>query len=309
MKFVIVAPQYDENKGGALVLHKLCHLLNTLGYQAWLFPYTSSVGHSFNEKVLETKRWLKRFFFPYNTNSSFNTPLLRFKKDIPSDAVVIYPEIVSGNPLHASKVVRWFLHNPGYHTGSIDYGKDEFYIAYKSFGREAKYSDSYLAKTELTVTHFFDELYNDKDAKDFTERTGSAYCLRKGAGRDLVHDVDDSILIDGMTHYEIAEIFKKVKYFYCYDPYTAYFWFAISCGCIPIIIPLENISKYEWYPNEEDRLGLSYGMDDIEYAIKTRQQALVKFSKQEQTNIVNVKHFIEELNTYYSNGYRNDFEK
>ncbi|VCV39382.1 hypothetical protein BANRA_01588 [Escherichia coli] len=31
MDFIIVAPPFNINKGGALVLHKLCHLLNVMG--------------------------------------------------------------------------------------------------------------------------------------------------------------------------------------------------------------------------------------------------------------------------------------
>ena len=37
-KYIIVAPSYDENNGGCVVLHKLCDLLNSQGEKAVLCP-------------------------------------------------------------------------------------------------------------------------------------------------------------------------------------------------------------------------------------------------------------------------------
>lgn len=304
MNFVVVAPDYDENKGGSLVLHKLCHLLNQSGHSAFIFPYVSDTGKGFNQNVLMFKRWVKRHFITFKTNAAFNTPLIKCRYKIPSDSIVIYPEIVNGNPLRADNVVRWFLHNPGYHTGNIEYGDNEFYISYKSFGHEVDCSNSYFSKTELTITHFFDDVYYTKPDDTETQRRGSAYCLRKGAGRTLVHNLDDSILIDGMSHSQIADVFRKVKYFYCYDEYTAYFWFAIKCGCIPVVIPYEGKDKRKWYPKEVDRLGIAYGLDDIEFAISTKNQALDKFARQEQENMKSVSNFVSELR-YFLNEIKN----
>ena len=38
MKFVIYTHRYDVNSGGLIVLHFLCHMINTLGYEAYLWP-------------------------------------------------------------------------------------------------------------------------------------------------------------------------------------------------------------------------------------------------------------------------------
>lgn len=303
MRFIIVAPSYNENKGGALVLHKLCHLLNSYGHEAWLFPYISESDGTINGRILACKRLIKRILFPFTTNPHFNTPIIRLKRNIPKDIVAIYPEIINGNPLNKQKVVRWFLHHPGYHTGSIKYGINEFYISYKSFGRGEEFTNSHFSKNELTITHFFNDVYNTESAVADEHRTGSAYCMRKGVGRKIVHDLKDSILIDGMSHQEIALIFKRTKYFYCYDQYTAYFWFSIMCGCIPVVIPLNDVSKTEWYPNEEDRLGIAYGIQDIDYAVKTRLLALNKFAQLERENINNINTFVDELKFFLKINY------
>jgi hypothetical protein len=37
-KFIIFSGSYSEDSGGTVVLHQLCHLLNTNGYEAYLYP-------------------------------------------------------------------------------------------------------------------------------------------------------------------------------------------------------------------------------------------------------------------------------
>ena len=38
MRFVIYAPRYRSDSGGAIVLHKLCDVLNGLGHRASVWP-------------------------------------------------------------------------------------------------------------------------------------------------------------------------------------------------------------------------------------------------------------------------------
>ena len=123
-KFLIFAPSYDETNGGAIVLHKLCSILNELGYESYLHPYYETYEISKNNCVKYINKSLKSFLFPwrkrYKINPAFNTPVLKkTTKPLSDEWVAIYPEIVFGNPLHAKNVVRWFLHQPGFHSGNI----------------------------------------------------------------------------------------------------------------------------------------------------------------------------------------------
>ena len=45
-------------------------------------------------------------------------------------SIVVYPEIISGNPLAAGKVVRWVLNNPGLLGGDSFYAQDEMVFVF-----------------------------------------------------------------------------------------------------------------------------------------------------------------------------------
>jgi hypothetical protein len=98
--------------------------------------------------------------------------------------------------------------------------------------------------------------------------------MRKGRGRAPIHDIANSILIDGKSHAETAATFKKVKQFISYDPYTHYSYFAAIAGCESIVAPLDNTTKEQWKPDIADRYGLAYGFDELEFARATRHLAL-----------------------------------
>lgn len=280
-KYVIYAPPYDEGSGGAIALHRLCHLINECGGEAYLHPLIPSFElhhHNAAEIGLYAKMIHEAANLAnYRLGERFKTPVLRPQDNSApgDDCIVVYPEIVFGNPLRARNVVRWLLHNPGYHTGKIYYGPGEVYYRYANFCIEDfAFPGSEMADVTLRVQYTPIDLYREQPPDRERDRTGTAYCLRKGSGRAPIHDVSSSVLIDGKSHAEIAAIFKSVKRFISYDPYTHYSYFAAIAGCESVVAPLENTTKEQWKPNVEDRYGLAYGFDDLEFALATRHLAL-----------------------------------
>ena len=292
---------YNENCGGSVVLHKLCDQINRLGREAYLIPnvnnYELEPGN-FVKSFLNVVRRLKRML-TFKVNPEFQTPVLYSPSIIENwgDWIVIYPEVIFGNPLFGKNIVRWFLHHPGHLTSVISYGQNELYFRFHSGIRHYESSLSRLSESELRIIHYPLELYNDPGFS--WERVGTAYCIRKGKGKAIVHDLSDSILIDGKSHKEIAEIFKRVKRFISYDVYTTYSIFAVLCGCESVVIPDEGVSVDEWLPNSMDRHGLAYGFENLEKARSTKKLLIERIEREQDRNLINVSNFIEESDNYF----------
>lgn len=300
IKMVIVfAPSYDENIGGVIWLHKLCHLLNNCGMQSYIFPYFDNNGDQNCYKKDYLKNKLDMLAANIKLNSFYDTPVLdecSYLYDLDSWAVV-YPEIVAENPLNAKNIIRWFLHYPGFHTGIVSYGKEELYFKSDLQMTDCNYEGSKTSDIALKVGNYPLDIYNMINVS--STRSGTAYCIRKGKRKKIVHDLDDSILIDGKSHEEIAKIFKNVKMFISYDEHTAYSTFAVLCGCISVVIPVENISEDMWRGDYKNRYGIAYGYENITKASLTSHLVLEHILEEEKKEKETIKSFLDEVHSYF----------
>lgn len=286
--FIIYAPPYKDDSGGIIVLHKLCHLLNELGHQAYLWPNQFGVRPTLWKKI---KRSLKKT--PYHTNSEYNTPIAN-KSLFYEDSIVVYSEVDYGNPLAAKNVVRWLLHKPGFHTGEVNYGKDELTFFFDDYCLEPGLPVD--AENKLFVLSL-NSCYRPEGSE---QRSGSCYMMRKGKGRKIVHDLSDSVQIDGLSHYETARIFRKSKYFFSYDELTLYSQYAALCDCISVVIPDKFNCREEWVEKHPiSKYGIAYGLDDIEHAIQTRHKVAEYFKDLEEESRKSVVRFADVAVNHY----------
>jgi hypothetical protein len=294
-KFVIFSGGFDEYIGGVIALHRLCDLLNRQGYKAYLWPERRPL---FNPVEPLGSAWRMFRFIKrrrnrrYTTRPGFETPIAR-----PSDlheAIVVYPEVIAGNPLRAKHVVRWLLHKPGFHTGKAEYGPDDrFFFCQKAFDDPRLNPDGdNLLQTVLVR----DDIYQQVN---FGERRGTCYLIRKGKGREIAHDLSDSILVDDLSHAQLAEVFNRVQTCISYDMYTNYSLFAALCGCTSVVVPMPGLTIDQWYPDPRDRYGLAYGFDDIEHAHRTRHLLLPHLKSQERLANESVRLFAEKCKVYF----------
>lgn len=295
MRYIIFSGSWNEKIGGIVCLHKLCDSINRLGGNAALCPEFDLVFFDRNKFFWSIRKVLKSYLRSkkkISLNPEFITPL--FYGDVASlkdadDFVVIYPEITYGNPLRAKNVVRWLLHNPGFHSGRIGYASGDVFFKFNSAIKDFEFYGSVTPGLDLKVIHYPVDVYNMKDVSQ--SRSGSAYCIRKGRGKEIVHDMSDSILIDNMSHAEVSSVFKSVNTFYSYDVYTAYSLFAIMCGCRSVVIPDAGVSIENWYPNPLDRLGITYGIDGA-CAAQTEGDAIKRVNSELEASDDNVRKFM-----------------
>lgn len=293
MKFIIYTPFYDPDSGGVIVLHKLAQLLKQIGMDVYLWheanPYSISSLKQLERKL---RYWRRRFTQPHLFTSPYSLPLAR-KEDV-QDAIVLYPEVVAGNPLKAKRVVRWLLYKAGEHTGVIDYSPDDlffYYLKEYDYPKLNRFPDN-----QLFVAEYFSDIYRQTN---FGPRHGSCFMVRKGKNR--VHDrhPSDAIQVDGLSHKEIAECFNRCEYFFSYDLYTMYSTYASICGCKSVVIPIEGISMEKWHVAPEGRFGVAYGIDDVPRAEATRENMLKQMRLLENNNVVSVKFFIKRCGEFF----------
>lgn len=310
-KFIIFAPSYSENNGGAVTLHHLCDLINSNSRECYLYPGFDNIELN----IINYKKVLLKFLFNlirqpfrfFKTNERFNTPII---KNFPGkfnveDLIIIYPEIVFGNPLGAKNVVRWLLHNPGFFTNKIYYGKNEIYFKYSNQYDDFKYLNSFTSKNNLYIFTYLKKYYNGNDLT--TNRTGISYCVRKGRRSSVPFDLKNATLIDGLKHSEISKIFKKSKYFISFDQNTAFSRFAALCGCISIVVPKHGVDEDVWQPDSEERYGISYGFssESIKKALDSVGKLKQKIIIEEKNSYNNVKNFIEEVEKFFESNIHN----
>lgn len=308
-KYVIFSPAFDQNSGGIVCLHKLCHHINNLGHEAYLLSYfnTYLINHLIAPNILFRLifNYLKYYLTPYKLHKDWKCKkisLNQFKEIDPDDVIVVYPEITLGNPLNAKHIVRWLLHNPGYHSKKIFYGPNELYFRFNSAIKYFTYLNSKCSSDFLKIVSYPIDMYINK-SKNIKKTDKIAYCIRKGKNKKIIHDLTNSILIDDLSHDEVANVFAQCSIFISYDTYTAYSLFAAISGCISVVIPDDNISIEEWYPDPSDRLGIAYGMSEeqINHSINTREYVLERLKEEEALSELDSKRFIIQTQNYFKN--------
>ena len=296
LTFIIYAYPYNKNVGGICALHYLAHELTRLNqgevYLTTSFtnPRWNGIGidrdlpfflegdQSFYSRYYQWLTTLKK----YVIFATFRRKITRLQERIfpnllwrhfdKKNTVVIYAEIVRGNPLNGTHVVRWIMNTPGVCGGDGIYDLSDHIFQYHPW---YPVDEKYQAQGLLTAIDLDHQLKTYQD-KNLPERTGGAFLVRKG--RDKNHNqhpadfVHADPLLEKMTDEEAADFFNEIETFISYDDMT---WISVQaalCGCKSIIIPGEGDRSAENLKRVNRINGLAYGFDDQDWADKTRHQ-------------------------------------
>ena len=227
--------------------------------------------------------WVSRSRFPFAKTSQIH------------EAVVVYPETVVGNPLAAPRYVRWFLHEPTFHTGVERDFEGELYFYFIEAFQE--HLPKAVCGGRLTLIEYFRDIYKLENTE---ARHKVCYLLRKG--RESQRSSLSRRLLgwfNGYEHKDMAKAFNECAICFIYDPYTLYATYAALCGCVPVIVPLAGVTKEQWLPEEHLRYGLAYGEDDIPYALATRGLLIARLDRDDEANFETVKMFVERIQEFF----------
>jgi hypothetical protein len=244
IKIIMYSPPYDNKSGGIIVMHYLCYLINQMDkskYYAKLFMHND-----------------------VKYNNRFCTDFAKIN-EINDNTIVIYPEIVRRNPLNAKNVVRWILLELGIEMPLEHcnlFGKNDYIYHWES--------NNLPHYNQLSCPWLNPVFYNKNIPKENKQKT--CYLIKKGR---LIHKQihvihpQDSICIDDLSLEEINNVFNECKYFYCYDPNSAFIIFAVLCGCIPILQPIEGVNENDFFKSRIFNFkgtiynkGIIYGYDE-----------------------------------------------
>ena len=165
--------------GGTIVLSTLCKLLRERGIDARIFYV-----HDFPSENTDMRRywyeWCK-YSVKYHILSLLyrllkgtqyvDSPRFRAFEYVPvkgtkeqyfpffskKNTIVVYPEVVYGNFLHAKNVVRWLLYHYKWPNDTKAYSKDDLFICYREVFNDLTLNPKGY---EVQITHFDSDLYS-----------------------------------------------------------------------------------------------------------------------------------------------------
>lgn len=220
--YYIYALDYIQQSAGIRALHYLCHALNESGYEAYV---TCKVTAPHLRTPVLSKKIMQRH------QASGREP------------IVVYPEIVHGNPLAGNTVARWLLNQPGHLAGDKYFSDDDLIFTFDPSYLPAEMRGEVLHIPTIDLSIFNNEENPDDDSREYICFYAKKY-LSKG-GKFTRH-VEGGISLcqdQKLTHRDIASILRKSKLLYVYEP-TALIGEALLCGC-----PVSIIETDYWKAN------------------------------------------------------------
>lgn len=244
---------FNKNSGGVTCCYKMAHSMDNVS-EGWVKIHGET-------NPIHDKIWNGEPFDKENT-------------------VVVYTELIYGNPLGAKYVVRWILAPLGTFNNSnhyLNYDRNDLVYYFNLEERFYKKDDKIFKL--LSIINIPSVQFNS-----FTRPLNYCHMWRKcniHASISPIHPANSTELGKDLDLNETLKAFQNFEYFICYDPLSFFLILAAMSGCISILYPLQGMSKKDWYKTtcvnnylEEkniDLYGIAYGnsQEEIEWARST----------------------------------------
>ena len=281
-RIIITAPSYNPSIGGGLVLHKLCHVLNILGYNAYLYP------------TLKQNGTLDIFYLNENYKTEIATEFN------PEKDIVLYPEIEPGNPLGVKNVIRYILnkfHLPEHDNSMSTWGENDYWLYSHEHFYDGIKEPNYLHIIESKL-----DIYKDYGLE---RKINACFTYRKRTEEkndlNIIHPIDAIEIGYNVQDQELINMFNSCKRFYSYDYETYLNQLASLCGCESIIVPYKNIKKEDLIEKLPAlKYGVAYGLENLEYANSTRHLLREHLQNLEDQQYTDVKIAFEKILKHFN---------
>jgi len=292
--FFIVTPPFMENSDGVKTLHYLCHNLNKNGLNASLVLL--------NPKDIKFQSFLaisdKACFC-----ESLETPFTGALKDINLEKdIVIYPEIIQGNPIGAKNVVRYFLNKSGFITGSkIIESKSDFILSYQKIFYPNANFNLYISMVDILALP-------TRNAISKLNKNISCTFIGKGKKYGATMRIPGSICLDWNKSYEEYTIMlDNTKFLFTWDPMSGVMFDAITRGCIPVLLTLKPWTIEEFtgqevfkpYMTVEEFDCKSKYFNNYDLFLDDRDKMINDFSVLQANSIANTGIFAEKAMNFF----------
>ena len=296
-KIIIGAPDFNYNSGGIVCLHYLAQIISKYDYDVYLYPKQNVLNPLFN-----------KYYNQHYVNDS--TP-------------VLYPETYEGNILNAKNVIRWILAPIGIVAKKEivkTWNKQDLVYYFNDEHKQIANPDKKANIYKMLSTIFLNPLTKNKNSGF---RQECCFTIRKKQFHKNIKNIHPTGSFELLAYHDqitCIDIFNNYKFFVCYDPMCFLIVIAAICGCIPIVYPIEGVSKKEWMnrlavaeyckkKGVENLFGIAYGKEDVEWAkttlhlVEEQWKDIIKFNI--ETNVVT---FIEDLKIWDSGTLQNTVE-
>jgi len=244
--YYIFSLEYRQNSAGLRAYYYLCHILNEMGYEAYVVSDKPIPG--IRAPILTHEIW-------------------KFHKKEGRRPIAVYGETTQGNPLMGDTVVRWILNTIGHIGASVRFNDNDLVFYWDRI-----FACSAESVNLLHLPVIDRSIFHRKGVAD-SERQLLCYYAHKyfyfsNGQVDVSRKIKDnciSLCQDvQMTHVELAETLRRTKVLYCYE-LSAIASEAVFCGCPVVIIKTDYLNNYNLESQEfvppivlEDEIDFDY---------------------------------------------------
>ena len=214
---------------------------------------------------------------------------------VSDDFIVVYPEIVMGNPLKAKHVVRYLLYYAGvYRSNETKYPATDIIWAYSTRIAKSYGTNNVLLLPVSDPGVFHPPLFGQ------TDRKGACFYAHKYKNfyrGELLKITKDAFEITnpGLPQREIADLLRRSEVLFVYED-TALMFEAVMCGCPVVCLP--TIHFKESHILDDFHTGIAWGTQDLAKAKESVKDGYSDYLELEMLFNKNLKRFIIETQNH-----------